>query len=50
MRSGAAGQEALARSLHCEHEVVADSGHFIQMDEPGAVIDAVKRVVSKIRS
>jgi hypothetical protein len=29
--------------------VIAHSGHFIQVDQPGAVIDAVTRVVQQIR-
>lgn len=29
--------------------VVPDTGHYIQVDQPGAVIDAVRRVVAEVR-
>lgn len=41
---------ALARlSTNSEHRVVKDSGHFIQRDQPQAVIDAIREVFNKAR-
>jgi pimeloyl-ACP methyl ester carboxylesterase len=43
-------QEDLTRlSTHSRRVVVEDSGHFIQMDCPVAVIDAVRMVVEEAR-
>jgi hypothetical protein len=45
-----AGQGTLAgTSRRGSQIVIAHSGHFIQVDQPGAVIDAVTRVVQQIR-
>jgi pimeloyl-ACP methyl ester carboxylesterase len=32
-----------------EFVVVDESGHWIQLDRPEAVVDAVRRVVDKVR-
>lgn len=42
-------QEMAALSAIGEQRVVPDSGHFIQGDQPQAVIDAVSEVVAKAR-
>jgi pimeloyl-ACP methyl ester carboxylesterase len=45
-----AGHAALAaRSTRGEHIVVPNSRHYVQIDEPQAVIDAVRRVVLAVR-
>jgi pimeloyl-ACP methyl ester carboxylesterase len=45
-----AGHVALARtSTHGTHIVVPNTGHHIQFDQPRAVIDAVRRVVTEVR-
>lgn len=36
-------------SSHASHEVLPDSGHFVQTDKPQAVIEAVTRVVTAVR-
>jgi len=47
----AAGHLALAaRSTRGEHRVVANAGHDIQNDQPQAVIDAVRTVVTAART
>jgi pimeloyl-ACP methyl ester carboxylesterase len=33
-----------------EHRVVPDSGHWVQLDAPEAVVDAIGRVVAKVRA
>jgi len=38
-----------ARSSRGESLVVPDAGHGIQLDQPGAVIDAIRKVVSEAR-
>jgi len=49
-RAWKAGHEKLAAlSTHGTDTVVPDSSHYIQYDQPQAVIDAVKRAVSEIR-
>jgi pimeloyl-ACP methyl ester carboxylesterase len=35
---------------HGRHVVVPDSSHYIQYDQPQAVIDAVKRAIKEIRA
>jgi len=42
-------QGDLARRLHAEHVVLERSGHYIQVDDPAAVVDAIRRVVSGLR-
>jgi hypothetical protein len=45
-----AGHDRLAAlSTHGSNTVVPGSGHYIQYDQPQAVIDAVKRAVTEIR-
>jgi pimeloyl-ACP methyl ester carboxylesterase len=45
-----AGHEALAaRSKRGESIIVAHAGHYIQNDQPQAVIDAIRKVVSDVR-
>jgi pimeloyl-ACP methyl ester carboxylesterase len=45
-----AGHGALSNtSRHGSHVVVANSGHNVQIDQPNAVIDAVRRVVEEVR-
>lgn len=45
-----AGHAALAQtSTRGTHSVVANTGHFIQLDQPTAVIDAVRRVLEDVR-
>ena len=41
--------ELAARSSYGTSSVVSDTGHFIQIDQPDAVVDAVKRVVEAAR-
>lgn len=49
-RSWKAGHDRLAaRSAHGRSVVVSESGHFIQLDQPQAVIDAIKKVVQEVR-
>jgi pimeloyl-ACP methyl ester carboxylesterase len=38
-----------ARSTRGESIIVPSSGHFIQVDQPGAVIDAIRKVVLEVR-
>ena len=38
-----------SRSTDSRHEVLADSGHFVQLDRPDAVVAVVREVVTKIR-
>jgi pimeloyl-ACP methyl ester carboxylesterase len=46
-----AGNAKLAAlSTHGSHTVVPDSSHYIQYDQPQAVIDAVTRAVTEIRN
>ncbi len=42
--------ELARESLRGEHIVVPESGHFIQVDRPGAVVEAVRKVVEEIRA
>jgi pimeloyl-ACP methyl ester carboxylesterase len=45
-----AGHDALAkRSTRGKNVLVADSGHFIQIDKPAAVVAAVRQVVDQAR-
>lgn len=39
-----------ARSKRGEMIVVPESGHYIQIEQPGAVIDAIRKVVEEVRS
>ena len=49
-RAWKAGHDRLAAlSTRGSNTVVPDSGHYIQYDQPQAVIDAVKRAVTEIR-
>ena len=49
-RSWKRGHNALAaRSHHGKSMVVNGTGHFIQLDKPDAVIDAIKDVVATVR-
>ena len=44
-------QADLARKLpHAIYQVVADSGHYIQLDQPQAVIAAIRQLVKDIQS
>ena len=43
-------QNELAQlSTRSTHTVVRNSGHYIQLDQPGAVIEAIKKVVEQVR-
>ena len=43
-------QNELAQlSSRSTHTVVKNSGHYIQLDQPGAVIEAIKKVVGQVR-
>ena len=33
-----------------EHVIVSDSGHWIQLDAPGVVVEAIGRVVAQVRA
>jgi pimeloyl-ACP methyl ester carboxylesterase len=45
------GHDRLARlSTHGSNTVVPNTGHYIQIDDPGAVIAAVKKVVTEVRA
>jgi pimeloyl-ACP methyl ester carboxylesterase len=45
-----AGHDRLAaRSTRGESIVVPDSGHFIMVDQPDAVVDAIRKVVMEVR-
>ena len=49
-KSWKAGHDQLAaRSTRGRNRVVPDTGHFIQQDQPQAVIDAIRTVVSEVR-
>ena len=49
-RSWLQRQEELAElSSNSTHIIVEDSDHVIQIDQPGAVVDAIKRVVESVR-
>jgi pimeloyl-ACP methyl ester carboxylesterase len=44
------GQAALAALLpDARHLIATQSGHYIQLDEPGLVIDAIRQVVEAVR-
>jgi pimeloyl-ACP methyl ester carboxylesterase len=46
-----AGHDALAhRSSRGRHVVVADSGHYIQIEQPAVVLDAIRHVVDEARA
>jgi len=36
-------------STQSQHQLVQDTGHYIQVDQPAVVIDAVRSVISKVR-
>lgn len=36
-------------STHSEHVIVKDSNHAIQLDQPGAVMDAIRRLVEAVK-
>lgn len=36
-------------SSQSQHQLVQDTGHYIQFDQPAVVIDAVRSVISKVR-
>jgi pimeloyl-ACP methyl ester carboxylesterase len=38
-----------ARSSRGEHRLVYGSGHYIQVDQPDAVVDAIRKVVAEVR-
>ena len=43
-------QNELAQlSTRSTHTIVRNSGHYIQLDQPGAVIEAIKKVVKQVR-
>lgn len=43
-------QDELAeRQLHVPHLFARNSGHYVQLDEPGVVVNAVRSVISSIR-
>jgi hypothetical protein len=45
-----AGHDRLATlSTHGVDVVVPDTGHYIQVEQPDAVIDAVRHVVTELR-
>lgn len=44
------GQERLARLLHAKHITHTHAGHYIQLEQPQLVIDAIREVVDKVRS
>ncbi|MBC3875133.1 alpha/beta hydrolase [Undibacterium flavidum] len=37
-------------SSQSQHQLVQDTGHYIQLDRPAVVIDAVRSVISKVRA
>lgn len=41
--------ELATLSSNADHRTIASSDHYIQLDDPGAVIDAVSRVVRSVR-
>ncbi|HSM35254.1 MAG TPA: alpha/beta hydrolase [Longimicrobiales bacterium] len=41
--------ELATLSSNADHRTIASSNHYIQLDDPGAVIDAVARVVRSVR-
>jgi pimeloyl-ACP methyl ester carboxylesterase len=43
-------RELATRSPQAEHIVAAKSGHYIQNDDPSLVIDAIRRVVAKMKT
>lgn len=42
--------EEASWSSNSQHQLVADAGHYIQFDQPGIVIDAVRSVVENVRT
>jgi pimeloyl-ACP methyl ester carboxylesterase len=49
-RAWVAGQQDLALLLpDARHTVAADSGHYIQLEQPELVIDAIRQVVDAVR-
>ena len=42
--------EEAAWSSHSTHQIITDSGHYIQFNRPDTVIEAVRSVVENIRS
>lgn len=45
-----AGQRALARDTGGKHIVVADAGHYLQLERPELVVDAVIEVLQKVQT
>lgn len=45
-----AGQVLLARQAHARHVVVPDAGHYLQLERPALVIEAVRDVLRQARS
>lgn len=43
------GQRALARETAARHVVVADAGHYLQLERPELVIDSVLEVLQQVR-
>jgi pimeloyl-ACP methyl ester carboxylesterase len=41
--------ELAALSTNSEHIIVKDSAHAIQLDQPGVVIDAIRKVVEMVK-
>lgn len=39
-----------AKSTHGSNTTVPNTGHYIEIDAPGAVIDAVKKIVAEVRA
>ena len=44
-----AGQRALARETAAKHVVVADAGHYLQLERAELVIASVQEVLQKVR-
>ncbi len=42
--------EIARRSTNSLHFTIANTGHFIQLDQPDAVIDAIRRVVVAVEN
>ncbi len=43
-------RELAAFSTNSDHRIIADAGHYIQLDDPEAVIRAVADVVAAVRN
>lgn len=42
--------EQAAMSSHGRQQIVSDAGHYIQIDQPDRVVDAVREVVNEVRA